>query len=174
MKIVNPCTYIKYDPDCIFFSCQTFCKARVSNNMITLNCSLLCLSVPVNHDGERQRAQYQDPETEATKWNLLTLTQLINKQDGVFSVAFPSNRGMCQHWMCFELKPNRFVVLKLVKETPYAQQTGSLGNWCITTERRGNTFSLFLLACCPTMPPRNIYTRLEPVQNIHRRYPLPF
>ncbi len=53
-------------------------KAQVST--ITLVMALFCSSVPVRHDSVTvsQHEQYQDPETEAAKWNSVIINFIIH------------------------------------------------------------------------------------------------
>ncbi len=52
-------------------------KAQVL--LITLTMALFCSSVPVSHDSVTvgQHARYQDPETEAAKWNPAIINFII-------------------------------------------------------------------------------------------------
>ena len=59
-------------------------KAQVL--LITLTMALFCSSVPVSHDSVTvsQHTQYQDPETEAAKWNSAIVSFII------YTCAFPT------------------------------------------------------------------------------------
>ncbi len=61
--------------DCTCFSCYS--KPKVL--LITITMALFYPGVPVNHDSVTvsQHAQYQDPDTEAAKWNSAIINLII-------------------------------------------------------------------------------------------------
>ena len=86
-------------------------------------------SVPVSHDSVTvsQRAQYQDPETEATKWNSAVINFII------YTCAFPA--VTCQN--VFLEKGFCCAVSPLVAWQPHSEvkTVGSHCTWLMFTQK---------------------------------------